>query len=154
MILRRRTRVAILGVAALVALACSGRDAPTPAPRFGELMTAVGRRFELLGRAGVARRWELAAFELGELREAFEDVPAAIVPADAKVDVRQLAKGFVPGMESALAGAIATRDETALVAAFSTAAQACNACHRASGKAFIEVPSHPGDGVPVLEPLP
>ncbi len=136
----------------LAVLSCNRPSAP--APRFGELMTQVGRRFELFGRAALARRWELAAFELGELRETFDDVPTAVMPVDVKADVPQLAKGFVPTIETTLEAALAKHDVASAATAFASAAQACNACHQATGKPFIEVPDKPGEPVPRLEPLP
>src|ERR1700733_293115 len=44
-------------------------------PGLGELMTAfVQPRHIKLGLAGAARNWAYAAYELGELRETFDDV--------------------------------------------------------------------------------
>ena len=56
--------------------------APTaPQWRYGELMSEVGHRFETMGRAVKAHRYELAAFELDELQEIFEeDLPHAERP--------------------------------------------------------------------------
>src|SRR5512146_1040411 len=86
--------------------ACTGRAPSPPARHFGDLMTQVGRRFELLGRAMAASRWELADFELGELRETFDDLPAAEIPKDVKADLPQLASGFVPAIETTLETAV------------------------------------------------
>ena len=142
----------LLGLVAL--LSCNERGSAVPAPRFGDLMTQVGRRFELLGRAANARRWELASFELGELRETFNDVPNAVMPSDVKADLPQLARGFVPAIESTLEAAFAKRDPAGVATAFASAAQACNGCHQAAGKPFIEIPLKPGETVPRLDPLP
>jgi len=143
---------ALLAIWALAS--CTERGAATAHPRLGSLMTEVGRRFELLGRAATARRWELAEFELGELRETFDDVPRAVMPDDVKADVPTLARTFVPVIEDALAGAVATHDLAQLEPAFAAAADACNKCHQAAGKAFIEVPARPGQPVPRLDPAP
>jgi cytochrome c553 len=139
---------------ALALLSCSQRAPSAPAPRFGDLMTQVGRRFELLGRAAVAKRWELAAFELDELRETFEDAPTAVMPADVKANLPQLVKTFLPSIVSGLDAAVAKRDPAALVTAFASAAQACNGCHQEAGKPYIEIPLKPGETVPKLDPLP
>lgn len=138
----------------LALAACSGGTPRAPAPRLGDLMTQVGRRFELIGRAGTAKRWDLAGFELGELHETFDDVPKAIMPEDVKADVPQLAKGFVPTIESNLDAAVASRDPARLATAFAAAAGACNSCHQAAGKPYIEIPTVPGQSVPRLDPLP
>lgn len=137
--------------AAIALAACSSSP---PSPHFGDVMTQVGRRFELLGRAMQAKRWELANFELGELRETFVDIPAAQIPADVKADVRQLAKQFVPAVVTPLQDAIAKQDPARAAAAFASASQACNGCHQASGRKFIEVPDQLGQTVPRIDPLP
>ena len=138
----------------LAVASCSGSTPRPPGPRLGDLMTQVGRRFELIGRAATARRWDLAGFELGELHETLDDVPRAVMPEDVKVDVPQLAKAFVPTIESNLDAAVASRDPARLATAFEAAAGACNSCHQAAGKPYIEIPTVPGQSVPRLEPLP
>src|SRR5690349_21860362 len=53
------------------------------APGLGEVMSRVGHRFEMAGRAAAANRFELAGFEAGELQELFEtDVPRASLPKE------------------------------------------------------------------------
>jgi hypothetical protein len=47
--------------------------------------------------------------------------------------------------------AIAGRDRHAFDVAFARTAAACNACHAAANKAYIEVPSTLGTEVPVIE---
>jgi len=144
----------VAAVMLCASVGCNAAAPPPPAPRLGDVMTQVGHRFELLGRAIQANRWELAEFELGELRETFDDVAVAAIPTDVKADVRQLAKGVIPAIESALSGAVAHRDLAIATAAFATAAKACNSCHQASGKPYIEIPEAIGVTVPRLDPLP
>jgi mono/diheme cytochrome c family protein len=133
--------------------------APTPraeAPGLGEVMVQVGRRFEVAGRAASANRFELAAFEVGELAELFEnDVPGASLPKEGpSAQIPALAKAFLDTIPPELSKAAATKDRAAFAAAFQHAAATCNACHQSAAKGFIEVPSIPGRGVPVLDPLP
>src|SRR5262245_57800722 len=124
---------------------------PAPAPQLGDVMTKVGRRFELLGRAAQAKRWELAEFELGKLRETFDDLPKAEIPADVHADIPQLVKVLVPTVEKTLQAGLATHD---VATAFAGASQSCNACHQEAGRRFIEVPDKLGETVPRLDPLP
>ena len=65
-------------------------------------MVQVGRRFELAGRAAVANRFELAAFEAGELGELFEnDVPRASLPKEGPTtQIPAMAKAFL-GLDTA-----------------------------------------------------
>jgi cytochrome c553 len=132
-------------------ISCS-RSAPPPGKHFGDLMSEVGRRFERLGRAVAAGRWELADYDLGEIGEVFEqDVPTALMPPEVHVDLRSMAQAFAATTPADLEKAIAARDRGAFEAAFARAATACNGCHRAAGRGFIEVPSTIGAAVPRLD---
>jgi hypothetical protein len=125
-------------------------------PGLGEVMVQVGRRFETAGRAAAANRFELAAFEVGELEELFEnDVPRATLPKEGPTaQIPAMAKAFLEAIPPELTLAASSRDRAAFAAAFRHAAAVCNACHVAATKGFIQVPSVPGQSVPVLDPLP
>ena len=158
-----RFQAAISFIAAVLATApgCS-RPAPPPpeqkaeGPGLGEVMVTVGRRFETAGRAAVANRWELAAFEAGELGELFEqDVPHASLPKEGPTaQIPAMTKAFLASVPPDLARAAGSRDRAAFAAAFERAATQCNACHAAAEKGFIQVPTAPGQSVPVVDPLP
>jgi mono/diheme cytochrome c family protein len=119
-------------------------------------MVQVGRRFELAGRAASANRFELAEFEADELGEVFEtDVPHAELPKEGPTaHIAPMARAFLETTAPDLKRAAASRDRAAFADAFRRAAAACNACHTASAKGFIQVPSEPGRAVPDVEPLP
>ena len=119
-------------------------------------MLQVGRRFEMAGKAMTANRFELAAFEVGELEELFEgDVPKAALPKEGPTaHIQPLAKEFLASVPPDLTKAANAKDEAAFAAAFARAATRCNACHQASAKGFIVVPSVPGQSVPVIAALP
>lgn len=125
-------------------------------PRLGEVMSEIGRRFEIAGRAALAGRLELAEFEVGELEELFEnDVPRAALPKEGPTaHVPAMAQAFLKGPVPELRQAAAKKDRAAFADAFRNAAAMCNACHQASAKGFIEVPSVPGKIVPSLDPAP
>jgi hypothetical protein len=139
-------------------VACSRGSSVSPGPRasLGNVMTAVARRFEIAGRAAKANRFELAELEAGEIEELFEsDVPGAEMPKEGPTaHIPAMAKAFRESNAPELKRAAASRDRAAFAAAFQRAAAACNACHQASAKGFIQVPSEPGREVPDLEPLP
>jgi cytochrome c553 len=117
-------------------------------------MAEVGRRFELAGRASVAGRWELAAFEAEEMEELFEgDLPRADPPKEGAADkLPGMAEAFLKTYPPALKKAAAAKDRAAFAEAFRSAAEMCNACHNASDHGFIEVPSTPGKAVPDIDP--
>jgi hypothetical protein len=162
--MRCSTRFLIALVAVPAAVACShgselsSPDSGTPSsarPSLGNVMAEVARRFEIAGKAATANRFELAEFEAGELEELFEgDVPAAELPKEGPTaHIPVMAKSFLQTSAPDLKSAAHARDAKAFADAFARAAAACNACHRSSEKAFIQVPSVPGRAVPDLEPL-
>lgn len=126
------------------------------APHYGEVMSEIGHRFELMGRAARARRFRLAHYEIGELEEALhDDLPRAAPPR--KGDPHKLAallgeldKQRLPELKRA----VKTRDSAQIDQAFSHTAQICNACHAATGHDFVQVPATPGKSVPLLDPVP
>jgi len=122
----------------------------------GNVMVQVARRFEVAGRAASANRFELAEFEVGEIGEMFEtDVPGAELPKEGPTaHIPLMAKAFLESTAPDLKKAAAAKDRAAFAAAFQRAASVCNACHQASAKAFIQVPSELGKAVPDLDPLP
>lgn len=157
------TRPAPLGTPTSTASAPAPSDTATPeaAPdvgraRYAAVMVEIGQRFELLGRATLANRHELAAYEVDQLADLFdEDLRAAALP-------KKGATRALPGMADsfrgmhipALARATKARDKKAFNEAFTAAAAACNGCHDSSGHRFIEIGSVPGKPMLVLDPLP
>jgi hypothetical protein len=118
-------------------------------------MVDVGRRFEVLGRAGAASRWELAAYEADELGEIFEnDVPHASLPKEGPTaQIAAMSKQFLQSAPPALIKAAQAKDPVAFNAAYADASVLCNACHQSAEKGFIQVPAIPGQAVPVLVPV-
>ena len=142
-------------------LAC-GREDPQAAPTdhdedigYGSVMVVVGHRFELVGRAAKARRYELAAFELDEIVEQFETMlPHANPPREGNAEIlKRLEVGFLGGHLPDLRRALTEHDDAKIEAALGRVATACNACHEASGHAFIEISPVPGHGVPNTDPV-
>ncbi len=136
---------------------CAGATVPpaTEHPRYGALMAEVGQRFEMMGRAAQARRYELAEFELEELEEVFEeDLPKAEPPrVNAGVDLAGVSQAFLQTNVPDLEKSLKSRKLSVFADAFARAAVTCNGCHRASGHAFLEIPDRPGSPVPVLAPV-
>ncbi len=133
----------------------SSSQAAAPRQSLGNVMAEVARRFEIAGRASIANRYELAEFEAGEIEELFEnDVPSAELPKEGPTaHIPVMAKAFLETNAPELKKAAATKNQATFATAFERAATVCNACHQASAKGFIQVPSVPGKGVPDLEPL-
>ncbi|HEX7603432.1 MAG TPA: hypothetical protein VF316_17555, partial [Polyangiaceae bacterium] len=108
------------------------------------------------GRAASSGRFELAAFEAGELDELFRgDLPRADLPKEGSSAALAVeSDAFAKAYPARLKTAAAARDLAVFSNAFRDAAVACNACHQASGHGFIEIPTVPGKPVPNLDPVP
>jgi hypothetical protein len=134
---------------------CVGATPVTVPVRYGAVMAEVGLRFERMGRAAEARRFELAAFELDELGEVFaEDLPRAEPPRESQgVNLQGVAQAFRETNLPELDVALKAKDGGAFRAAYARAAETCNGCHRVSGHVFVEVSRQPGRAVPLLDPV-
>ena len=127
---------------------------PPPSRHLGEMMAEVGRRLERSGRSVAAGRWELAAYDVGELEEVFEgEIAVVVTPEDVPLDVGKVAAGFARTQLPVLERAIESRDRAAFEQAFAQTAEGCNSCHRAANHGYIEVPTAIGEGIPRLGPL-
>ena len=146
-----------MGLLVVMSVGCTRASPAVEArPRYGAVMSEVGQRFERAGRAATAGRFELAAFEAGEIDELFrEDLPRADLPKEGSSSALAAeSDAFVKAYPARLKTAASARDLAAFSNAFRDAALACNACHQASGHGFIEIPTVPGKPVPNLDPVP
>ena len=99
-------------------------------PGLGEFMAATQMRHIKLWFAGKARNWPLAAYELDELREGFDDViKYHPVHKDRPVPIAKLLPELVTVPLTELDEAISSRDEGKFVGAYDLLTEACNACH-------------------------
>lgn len=123
-----------------------------PKVSFGTVMVSVARRFEVTGKAVLAKRWELARYEVEEIAETFtsELHAAALPPLPPGANLAPFEKLLVERDVPALEKAIDAHDQAAVEQAYLTTSTTCNACHTTAGKAFIEVPSKLGETVPRL----
>lgn len=154
---------AVTVMAALAVGGCETRDLPrdtvsagaSTGQHFGDRMDAIGRRFERLGRAALANRWEFARYEVNELRESFEEIER--MPPPEELEHMDMARLIEPLVESALTdvdSALVRQDAAAFRAAFQAASAHCNECHEVARHPYIIVPAEPGEEVPVLTRVP
>ncbi len=108
-------------------------------PGLGELMTAfVQPRHIKLGLAGQAENWDYAAYELGELRETFDDVGKLVPKHDNLAIPPAIASTVTPAM-AALDAAIKAKDPAAFTKAYADLTTACNACHQSADHPMIVI---------------
>jgi hypothetical protein len=108
-------------------------------PGLGELMTAfVQPRHIKLGLAGQAQNWDYAAYELGELRETFDDV-GKLVPKHGNLAIPAAIASTVTPAMAALDAAIKAKDEAAFNKAYGELTLSCNACHQSADHPMIVI---------------
>jgi hypothetical protein len=108
------------------------------APGLGEFMAMQQMRHAKLWFAGKNRNWDLADYELDELREGFDDV-VRLHPSYEKIPVADLVGTVMKTPLVDLAKAIEAKNSARFSRAFDGLTAACNACHRAAHHAFIVI---------------
>ena len=131
----RRALLLALGVALVPG--CRRDPAPAYAPGLGELMSLNQMRHVKLWFAGEAGNWKLAAYELDELKEGFDDVvryhpehkdsPVPIPDAVRKIMTEPLAE---------VGRAVEKGDGEGFVRAYDALTDGCNRCHQATNFGF------------------
>ncbi len=128
-------------VASLAGAGCSRETGPG----LGEIMTLNQMRHVKLWRAGDARNWSLAAYELDELQEGFDDV-VRFHPThkDAPLPLSELVPKIMKEPMREVRRAVAAKDREAFVFAYDGLTKACNSCHQATSFGF-NVVKRPAD---------
>lgn len=95
-------------------------------------------RYARVSREIAAERWELAAYDVHELRETFED---DLLPHtwNENPAMQRAAKQFLDGPLAQLEATARTKDHATWSADFAATTKACNACHLEGKVAFIEI---------------
>ena len=107
-------------------------------PGLGEFMGRIQVDHAKLWLAGEARNWELAGYELGELKEVFSDVQD-LVPRYHNIPIGDMIDAIITGTITELEDAIAARDFSKFSASFDGLTAACNSCHQAANRGFIVI---------------
>src|SRR6516165_6627167 len=107
-------------------------------PGLGEFMGRIEVDHAKLWLAGEARNWELADYQLTELKEVLSDVQD-FVPTYQHIPVAEMIDAIIVGTVRDLEKAIAARDFNAFSASFDKLTAGCNSCHEAANKAFIAI---------------
>jgi hypothetical protein len=107
-------------------------------PGLGEFMGRVQVDHAKLWLAGEARNWDLAGYQLGELKEVFADVQD-LLPRYQNVPVGDMIDAIMTGTIADLEGSIAARDFSKFSAAFDKLTEACNSCHQAANRPYIAI---------------
>ena len=107
------------------------------APGLGEIMTLQQMRHAKLWLAGAAGNWDLAAYEIKELGEGFDDIvkfhptheESPVAPKDA-------IPRMIPMPLADLRTAVDKKDPALFAPAYDSLTKACNDCHQATNFGF------------------
>lgn len=131
-------------VAAAIALTASvmfavAQPAKQPyQPGLGEFMTATQLRHAKLWFAGSRNNWELASYEIDEIKEGLEDA-ARLFPAFEGIPVAEMIKTIVDPRVERLENAVKAKSRAEFIVAFDELTSGCNNCHAAANKPFIRI---------------
>ena len=117
-------------------------------PGLGELMTAFVQPHHIkLALAGQAQNWDLAAYELEELQETFEDVGKLVLKHGTLAVAPAIASTVTPAMAE-VGKAIKAKDLAAFTKTYADLTASCNACHQSADHPMIVIQ------VPISSPFP
>jgi hypothetical protein len=131
-------------VATCIALAASvlfavAQPAKEPyAPGLGEFMTATQLRHAKLWFAGKANNWDLAAYEIDEIAEGFEEAEKQF-PTHDGIPVADMIKANIDPAVDELRKVVGAKSGTKFAVAFDKLTSACNTCHAGANKQFIRI---------------
>ena len=109
-----------------------GSTQPT-VPRLGDLMGMTQLRHIKLWYAGNERNWNLANYELEQIKYSFQDT-MAFYPGLPLANMTTLAQPA-----ERIGEAIRAKDKAKFTKAFTELTSACNACHESQGYGFIVI---------------
>jgi hypothetical protein len=140
------TAAAILAIslAASRGVAAGPEAPPSPhateyLPSISDLMIAtIQPRHERLWQAEQDGNWQLAAYELGNLRGAFDRLGRAH-PSEHDISFPDMITSVTAQPFKELNSAIQSKDGTAFAKAYADLTAACNSCHQALDHSVVEV---------------
>jgi len=114
-------------------------------PGFGEIMSVVQQHHAKLYFAGAAQNWELAEYQLDEIKEGLEDIEKYYPTfKEVKLPIRELMPKMINPSLAEVTTAIHKKDKAAFTRAYSAMTNSCNACHQAAEHGFIVVQTPSG----------
>ncbi len=100
---------------------------------FATFMPNFAERFHVMHRAGEAGDWAVASHELSEMKR------LSSLSTSINAEQGRLMQSMMTPVLDELEAAIGHTDDARFAAALEQAIDTCNACHAATGSAFIEV---------------
>lgn len=126
----------VLAGSVLCAAAQPARE--SAASGLGELMTATQLRHAKLWFAGKKNNWDLAAYEIDEIKEGLADAEKQF-PTHGGIPVADMIRANIDPAVAELEKAVGARSRAKFDAAFDKLTDACNTCHAGANKPFIRI---------------
>src|SRR3984893_15233050 len=132
----KRIVVATIALVASVRFAAAQSAKEPYAPGLGEFMTATQLRHAKLWFAGKQNNWDLAAYEIDEIKEGMEESQKRFQTHDGIPVADMIKIIFSPAIEE-LEKAFGAKSSAKFTVAFDKLTSACNTCHAGANKPFI-----------------
>jgi hypothetical protein len=107
-------------------------------PGLGEFMTATQLRHAKLWFSGKQNNWDLAAYEIDEIKEGLEDA-ARLFPTFEGIPVAEMIKTIIDTRIDKLEEAVRAKSSAKFTVAFDELTNGCNSCHAGANKPFIRI---------------
>jgi hypothetical protein len=141
-----RIVLVLLAVAVPLMAADAQSDKSAYQPGLGEFMTATQLRHAKLWFAGQQQNWELAAYEIDEIKEGLADA-MRLFPTYEDIPVADMIKTIIDPRIDALEQAVQAKSPDQFQVGFDELTEGCNSCHAGANKPFIRIQR------PTLAPL-
>jgi cytochrome c556 len=152
--MRRRIIAAVLLslAAGAQAPAQPAKDAPKEAPKayvpgIEQFMNVIQSEHAKLWYAAQARNWELAAYQLGEIKEIMGDVQD-LYPKFKDLPLADMLDAVITGQIAETEKALDAKDFAKFSAGYDELTAACNSCHQTTGNGFVVIQRPRGPGFP------
>ncbi|WP_247785803.1 cytochrome c [Bradyrhizobium sp. 170] len=140
------TAAAILAICLAASRSVAAGPEATPSPHATEYLPSISDlmiatiqpRHERLWQAEQDGNWQLAAYELGNLRGAFDRLGRAH-PSEHDISLPDMITSVTEQSFKELKSAIQSKDGTAFAKAYAGLTAACNSCHQALNHSVVEV---------------
>jgi hypothetical protein len=134
----KRVVTAIVALSASVMFAAAQPARESYEPGLGEFMIATQLRHAKLWFAGKQNNWDLAAYEIDEIKEGLEDA-ARLHPTFDGVPVAEMIKTIIDPRIEELEKAVRAKSSAKFMVAFDKLTSGCNNCHAGANKPFIRI---------------
>src|SRR5487761_2417865 len=108
-------------------------------PGLGEIMGSTQMRHAKLWFAGKAGNWDLASYELDEIREGMDDAVKYHPVFKKDAPIADILDKFTAQPLNDLESAIKAKDSVKFRKSYDRLTRACNACHQAASQGFIVI---------------